>query len=59
MFPYVLLGALIELNVDKTFKIRSIMTFKNLFHILALGFIGNIMSFGYIWSAEYTIMSHV
>jgi hypothetical protein len=59
MLPFVILGACVEIYLSKTFKIRSVLTWKNFFNLLLLGLVGNIMSFGYVWSAEYTIMSHV
>ena len=38
---------------------KEIMTLKFVLNLLLFGFFGNLMSFGYIWSGEYTIMSHV
>jgi hypothetical protein len=47
-----------ELYYHKDFKISSMATPMNIMSFLFVGIVGNIMSFGYIWSAEYTIMSH-
>jgi hypothetical protein len=56
--PFGLLVAGFELYFVKDFKFSTIATTKNLLSFLFVGIMGNLMSFGYIWSAEYTIMSH-
>jgi hypothetical protein len=59
MFPFLLVASLIEVFFYKDFRFRDIINLGFIIKLIIFGICGNLMSFGYIWSAEYTIMSHV
>jgi hypothetical protein len=51
MLPYLVIGSLIELFLIREVDLSRIINWNTLVNILFLGFVGNIMSFSYIWSA--------
>lgn len=54
-----MVGAAVELMFFvKDFRFADIMNWSIFRTLLELGVTGNMMILGYIWSAEYTIMSH-